>query len=225
MRSLKQIEEGYDVFWETTADRNDDWTAIKVPIARGAAVDLIPQNCGRMLDIGCGNGMAMRLLSKRGFDAVGLDLSTSALHEARKYGEVVKGDALRLPFMDQEFGCVVMFDVFEHLVMKRKALIEVKRIMSDRGHLILTTPPAGASEGQGDPRQPYDKPCSYEEILDLIDGLFTVEYIKGFGWTPRGLRRAESLVPAKVQRVFPFVVARSSELLLVLRKDSGTANE
>jgi hypothetical protein len=118
-----------------------------------------------------------------------------------------------------------MFDVFEHLVMKREALAEVNRIMSVGGQLILTTPPAGASEGRGDPRQPYDKPCSYEEILGLIDGLFTVEHVQGFGWTPRGLRRAERLVPSKVHRVFPFVIARSSEILLVLKKRSMAATD
>ena len=64
-----------------------------------------------ILDVGCGTGFDLKTFTQQGFDAVGLDLSRNMLSHARKYLrktdiDLLRGDALNLPFRDDVFSAV-----------------------------------------------------------------------------------------------------------------------
>src|SRR5262245_38672438 len=61
----------------------------------------------RILDVGCGTGANLELLSKFG-DAEGVDVSSEALQFCRQRGikQVREGQAEKLPYTDQSFDLV-----------------------------------------------------------------------------------------------------------------------
>lgn len=62
-------------------------------------------NESRILDICCGTGEQLALLSKAGISSFGIDRSQAMLREAKKKDTcVVHGDAVAMPFIDMSFS-------------------------------------------------------------------------------------------------------------------------
>lgn len=81
------------------------------------------------MDVGSHGNMYEPYLSSR-CKYVGLDL----------IGDVdVVGDAHSLPFRDDVFDYVLLFDVIEHSTLYGLMLEEVKRVLKEGGELILST--------------------------------------------------------------------------------------
>jgi len=81
----------------------------------------------RLLDVGCGNGYAVREWSDRGLDAVGVDISLYRL--SRWFGEhpasnrpFVIADACALPFRDGIFHRVVSSGMIEHVGVEESSM-------------------------------------------------------------------------------------------------------
>jgi SAM-dependent methyltransferase len=101
-----------------------------------------------LLDIGSGTGANLSLLR----DVVGaagtvtaIDFSPLALrfaadHAALPGVALLQGDALRLPFPDDQFDVITMLDVLEHLSDDSRALSEVFRVLKPGGHLVFSVP-------------------------------------------------------------------------------------
>jgi 2-polyprenyl-3-methyl-5-hydroxy-6-metoxy-1,4-benzoquinol methylase len=115
----------------------------RVPAARGQPV----------LDVGCGAGLALALLGRRGFRPVGIDLVADGFHAARCIGEanglkfrLVNADVSRLPFRPSTFRAVTAVEMLEHVFEedRRRALAEMARVISPGGTLVLSTPNYGS---------------------------------------------------------------------------------
>ncbi len=103
----------------------------------------------RILDIGCGTGRHSIELAKRGYPVVGIDLSESALNEAKKkiIGENLplefyQYDARKLPFID-EFDLVIMmceggFCLMETDEMNFQILESAAKALKSGGLFIFT---------------------------------------------------------------------------------------
>jgi ubiquinone/menaquinone biosynthesis C-methylase UbiE len=107
------------------------------------------------LDVGCGRGEIVQHCARLGAHAFGIDYAPVAARmtrdligdEARssppgKMG-VCRADAKYLPFADQTFDRVLMFDIVEHLYPweLHQALLEVRRVLKPDGRLIVHTAP------------------------------------------------------------------------------------
>lgn len=220
MSSIREIQKGYDVFWGTLRTSSDDW-ANKPRSLRGRALALVPPQTKRVLDLGCGNGEALKALSNKGIDLCGVDISSRALFDAKQYGAVLKADLTKLPIKDSSYSCILLLDVFEHIMDKRLLMKEVHRILSDSGVFIMTIPLPKATDGLGDPRQPYDKPLGFRETSQMISDMFDIEKLLGFPWIPI-FSKVDSYVPIRVGfamfKSFPRLIERADSALLVLRK-------
>jgi len=92
----------------------------------------------KILDIGCGTGFSTRELIRMG-ETVGLDRKRSFLRAA-KASEVeilVRGDALHLPFKEETFDLVCMYDLIHHLKEPEGALSEANRVLKRRGYFFV----------------------------------------------------------------------------------------
>lgn len=94
-----------------------------------------------ILDVGCGTGRTLKELSKIG-KTIGVDSSSEALKFCRMRGlkNVYFAKATKLPFKNNFFNCVTMFDVIEHIKDDVKALKEVERVLKNNGIALFTTP-------------------------------------------------------------------------------------
>jgi SAM-dependent methyltransferase len=97
---------------------------------------------GRVLDLGCGVGIHLKLLSRYG-EVWGADSSPKALEYCRRrfqgrLDQVELPD--RAPYPDASFDLIVMFDVLEHIQDDAAALRRVARLLNPGGILALTVP-------------------------------------------------------------------------------------
>lgn len=86
---------------------------------RSDVADLVPQECARVLDVGCGYGGLGRSLRSRGVAQVfGVEINPDAAsHLAGVYTDHWIGDVeqVKLPEDMEPFDCIVFADVLEHL--------------------------------------------------------------------------------------------------------------
>ena len=95
----------------------------------------------RILDVGCGTGANLLMLSKYG-DAEGVDVSEDALAFCRERGlkNVKLGAAEQLPYEDGTFDLVTALDVVEHLDDDLAGLREMRRVLRPGGRVLLFVP-------------------------------------------------------------------------------------
>ena len=92
----------------------------------------------KILDVGCGTGILVKYLEKKGYQSVGCDSSDIAV---RMSGQV-KGKATKLPFEDAAFDMVTAISLIEHLSQEEGEtfLEEARRVLRPAGFLFLVTP-------------------------------------------------------------------------------------
>lgn len=95
----------------------------------------------RILDVGCGTGANLELLSEFG-EAEGVDVSPQAIEFCRLRGlkDVHLGAAESLPNADGSFDLVTALDVVEHLDDDVGGLQEMHRVLQPDGRLLLFVP-------------------------------------------------------------------------------------
>ena len=95
----------------------------------------------RILDVGCGTGANLILLSKYG-DAEGVDVSEDALAFCRERGldKVRLGAGEELPYEDGTFDLVTAFDVVEHMDDDLAGVKEMRRVLRPGGRVLLFVP-------------------------------------------------------------------------------------
>ena len=93
----------------------------------------------RLLDVGCGSGLALRLAADRGAAVSGLDASTSLLEHARRRipgAPLVQGEIEDLPFPDDSFDVVTGFNSFQYASRPAAALAEAARVVAPSGRVL-----------------------------------------------------------------------------------------
>ena len=109
----------------------------------------------RALDMGCGAGRHAFEMYRRGGDVMAFDQDGDELARVldtcmamREAGEVPpgasadvkQGDALAMPFADEEFDRIVAAEVLEHIHDDRAAIAELVRVLRPGGTIAVTVP-------------------------------------------------------------------------------------
>lgn len=98
----------------------------------------------KILDIGCGTGETLSFLDEYLPKPAlyGVDSSPVAIKYAKRRGHknILKVDAKKLPFENNTFDYILLLDVIEHIKNDTAVLIEAKRVLKNKGKIIITTP-------------------------------------------------------------------------------------
>jgi SAM-dependent methyltransferase len=92
---------------------------------------------GRVLDVGCGNGIFTLRLANAGANVTGLDYSRHLLGQ-NAHSRLVCGDATSIPFPDRCFDMVFEANVLHHVEDRERVIKEMAR--ASRRYVVLLEP-------------------------------------------------------------------------------------
>ncbi len=128
----------------------------------------------KILEIGCGNGYYLSLLSrlKLKLNLSGIDNVQMALNDAKKFisdkrVKLILADASKLPFLNNTFDKIVMSEVIEHVKDEKATLDEAYRVLKPGGIFVLTT-------------CNIDYPFLWDPINWILQHIFNTYIKKGF---------------------------------------------
>ncbi len=107
-------------------------------------VDAIKGYSGKLLDIGCGEGVLIESLHQNlgsQYDLFGVDISNSAIEiaNARLHGvaEFQQGDSEHLPYCNNSFDVIVCTHSFHHYPNPDMAINEMRRCLKKNGTVCI----------------------------------------------------------------------------------------
>jgi SAM-dependent methyltransferase len=97
---------------------------------------------GRVLDLGCGLGTEADFLANRGFEAFGVDASTTALKQAgaaHRDIDLIRADVRALPFSASAFDYLIDRGTFHYLAPEDRVVYarEAARVLRPGGRFLL----------------------------------------------------------------------------------------
>jgi SAM-dependent methyltransferase len=141
-------------------------------------------NALRILDVGCGTGANLEMLSQFG-EPEGVDVSDEALEFCRRKGLTVqKGLAETLPYADESFDLTTALDVVEHLDDDIAGLKEMFRVTRTGGYSLIFVPAFmwlwGVQDDISNHRIRYTK----KQIVERLEKAgYTIERATYANWT------------------------------------------
>ncbi len=94
----------------------------------------------RILDIGCGGGVAFDDFSKFG-EVFGIEPDAHLAHAIPKWQDRIEQRFFDAEYTPEEpYDLVLMLDVLEHIEQDEDALLSLKKILRPNGHAIITVP-------------------------------------------------------------------------------------
>lgn len=138
--------------------------------------EIDPQPGDKILEVGCGDGFYLHLISNLKIPKLNLtgeDVDQNALNSAKrnlkgKNIKLIHADLMKgLPFKSNSFDKVIMSEVAEHLPDDVKGFREVKRVLKKRGVLVVTVPNA-------------NYPLFWDPVNWVLERLFNTHIKEGF---------------------------------------------
>lgn len=178
-----------------------------------------------VLEVGCGGGGLLRLLSAKGARAVGADPLVVGLQLARQrvsHVNVVRvGEGAELPFRAGTLDAIVGQHVIEHLPNADAALREWNRVLKAGGRLALATPNVRYPDPAHFADEDHTRVFSPQELCEaaesagfLIETCYTV-----FPFLSRvRILRALGVIGHQVFRRTPYFAMRGRTILLAAMK-------
>lgn len=165
----------------------------------------------KVLDVGCNDGTFIEMLQrKRHCDVTGIDISDTALEEAKKKGlNVMTADVENLPFEDETFDVITCMEVLSHLFDPKKAVKEMRRVLKKNGILLGSCPHKNLESYVWDDKRLHRRYFEAHDLHELITEDFDRLYIQ----TLNGANFAISMKSS-------FLANQPAEMLFKAGKDS-----
>jgi ubiquinone/menaquinone biosynthesis C-methylase UbiE len=103
-----------------------------------------------VLDIGCGTGYNLKILTEKGYHCSGIDASQKMVERAQQDNPgliITQADARDLPFGNSHFHIVISIEVLRYIPDSEKAISEIYRILKRGGIAVVTVGPRLALHG------------------------------------------------------------------------------
>lgn len=144
MQASKEGSDGARRYYKETAGTAAQSSTTLTQRAVLRMLDAVGPVSGMAVDVGCGIGSNLTALQGVAERVLALDISSSALREARLHtaGMVpaMVADASRLPLRSGSALLVLCSEVLEHVSDLRVVLAEIHRILVPGGWLLVTSP-------------------------------------------------------------------------------------
>lgn len=132
-------------FWDDLIKERVDETSFITKDRIKTVMKMIKLHKGKLLDVGLGRGLLEESMDRIGFKLYGIDISKTAIDKMINKGikgEFIIGSILKIPFDNNFFDFVVALEVLEHISPRDtfQALRELKRVLKERGLLIVSVP-------------------------------------------------------------------------------------
>ena len=162
---------------------------------RLSATDLpeLVQSSGVILDLGCGTGTAGYGLKEVGATVIGADLSLPCLLAAQpRLDDVVRVDAVRLPFKADSFDGIVSRGALHHMADPDTTLKEAHRVLKPGGRAVFMDPREYAwlepikhalrasDDSFSDDHHAYT-PAEYRELIERHFSILSLHKVHPFG--------------------------------------------
>jgi SAM-dependent methyltransferase len=111
--------------------------------ARPEVAALVPPECRRVLEVGCGGGELGRLLRSRGHHVTGIELVPEMAERARRWLDHVETADVEtdgFPFPPASFDAILFADVLEHLIDPWRVLREAVGVLAESGAVVASIP-------------------------------------------------------------------------------------
>lgn len=161
VRGNEALEAQYDE-WAETYNEDNAAMGFRLPILATAFFARWVPAGGKVLDAGCGTGLAAENLHILGYrDLVGIDLSSNMLEKARKTGvfsdvrRMVLGEQLDFP--TNSFSSAIVTGVFTEGHAPPSSLNELIRVVEQGGHIIFNV------------RDDIYENCGFREKMDGLE--------------------------------------------------------
>lgn len=103
---------------------------------------LKPSQDSPLIDLGCGSGIFTQLLSDRGYDCIGVDLSHNLLLRGKRESSLhfIQADVEALPFADNSVETIVLSCLIHHLPDPSLCIKELYRVLKPTGRFVAFDP-------------------------------------------------------------------------------------
>lgn len=114
--------------------------------ARIMVQEIDPQKKDKILDVGCGDGFYLFILSQLGkYNLIGIDSQAPSIAAAKKFirdksVKLVVGDINAYGFSPESFNKIICSEVVEHLSNDVTGLKSMYRLLKKGGHIYITVP-------------------------------------------------------------------------------------
>jgi ubiquinone/menaquinone biosynthesis C-methylase UbiE len=135
------IEKLPKIKWDPIVDDRPNTSSPRIKFSQEFTKENLRESNGNILDLGCGTGSYTYIVDRDG--CIGIDLHLNALKIAKKYckrSEFIVASAFNLPFRNEVFDVIFMWEVFEEIPMQAEipVMYEIRRLLVKNGYFFLS---------------------------------------------------------------------------------------
>lgn len=137
----------------------------------------------KILNIGAGIGDDLKIINKFGeVYVVDIDKRAIKLVPKKLCYEKKVGDACKLPYKDNTFDMVLLYDVLEHIKNHKKAISEIHRVLKKGGFFLFAVPAFQSIYSKHDVALGHERRYSKKQLKKLLRKFNKVQlnYWNGF---------------------------------------------
>jgi len=139
-------------------------------------VELLSEKGNKILEAGCGSGIYLKKLQKKGYDCTGIDNSPASVKLARKNcKKVILGNIKSMPFKDNQFDLCFSQGVLEHF--NDKEFVKILKEMHRVANIVVVYVPGSWSIFRIYNPWKDSRFLSYNKLAKLLGEVFYTKWV------------------------------------------------